>query len=69
MAVTVGGSVRRARDATGIRQARRWASVNPFDRAGSWKHRHSVLSWTGAIRAHPVHGKGTSHLNRNLDEE
>jgi len=33
-----------------------------------WKGRYGMLSEANAIRARPVHGKGTSHLNRKPDE-
>jgi hypothetical protein len=39
------------------------------DRDRGWKPSQGVLSCAGAIRAHPVHGKGTSHLSRIADEE
>jgi hypothetical protein len=42
-----------------------WVKSIWFDQLGGWKRRLSVLSEASAIRARPVHGKGTSHLNRN----
>jgi hypothetical protein len=40
-----------------------------FDEIDGWKRRWSMLSEARAIRAHPVHGKGTSHLSKYPDGE
>src|SRR5262245_58935938 len=44
------------------------ATVSPGwkDRSPGWEDWRSMLSEANAIRARPVHGKGTSHLNRNF---